>query len=122
MRTAAVLLLLFGVGANALAWIYVLLARRAYTVLLAVISVVSALFMYQCTAVGSTLSLHLSTEETAMSKSVVFAADAERIGEDCGICLQPYTAQDECRLLSCGHVYHDVCVRTWGRCPLKCTE
>ena len=32
---------------------------------------------------------------------------------DCPICLEPFSDSDGVRVLPCGHVYHDQCVRSW---------
>lgn len=33
--------------------------------------------------------------------------------EDCPICIETFTEDDWVRLLPCGHVYHDSCVKVW---------
>lgn len=49
------------------------------------------------------------------------AADLAKY-KDCAVCLDVFQKQDQVRVLPCGHVYHDACVKVWlvachAHCP-----
>lgn len=49
--------------------------------------------------------------------------DNEEEGDDCSICLDPFTHMEPTRTLRCGHFYHPDCIDPWlvensPRCPL----
>jgi hypothetical protein len=120
LRISAVVLIGCVVVANCCAWMFVLIKQHSVIAIMTFASFMSGFTVYELTKQGQRLSLDLPDSENCIR----FAASTDLVanGDECIICLQPYVLAEQCRLLPCGHIYHERCISAWGKCPLKCSD
>lgn len=51
-------------------------------------------------------------------KQVPFSSELE--GEDCPICLSPFTSNEPIFQIYCKHIFHEVCIKKWIKVNTTC--
>ena len=46
----------------------------------------------------------------------------DKLGETCSICQSEYTQKDKIGRLECKHIFHESCIKEWGKYKAECPE